>query len=151
MGSFSLFHWLIVLILFGVPLFFVFRKPLVGPNRFGGRPQAMGFGQAIGSYFKNYVNFSGRASRSEFWYSVLFVFLVAIALLVVDRSETLSRIWSLATFLPWIAVAARRLHDINRSGWWQLLGLLPLVGSVVVLVWYCRASTMDDSREAVFA
>ncbi|MBB2705215.1 UNVERIFIED_ORG: uncharacterized membrane protein YhaH (DUF805 family) [Rhizobium esperanzae] len=68
-----------------------------------------------------------------------------------DRSETLSRIWSLATFLPWIAVAARRLHDINRSGWWQLLGLLPLVGSVVVLVWYCRASTMDDSREAVFA
>ncbi|ANL47262.1 hypothetical protein AMC87_CH02591 [Rhizobium phaseoli] len=151
MGSFSLFHWLIVLILFGVPLFFVFRKPLVGPNRFGGRPQAMGFGQAIGRYFKNYVNFSGRASRSEFWYSVLFVFLVAIALLVVDRSETLSRIWSLATFLPWIAVAARRLHDINRSGWWQLLGLLPLVGSLVVLVWYCRASTMDDSREAVFA
>ncbi|WP_184695138.1 DUF805 domain-containing protein [Rhizobium leguminosarum] len=151
MGSFSLFHWLIVLILFGVPFFFVFRKPLVGPNRFGGRPQAMGFGQAIGSYFKNYVNFSGRASRSEFWYSALFVSLVAIALLVVDRSQTLNRIWSLATFLPWIAVAARRLHDVNRSGWWQLLVLLAPIGSVVVLVWYCRASTVDDSREAVFA
>ncbi|PDT00197.1 hypothetical protein CO666_31985 [Rhizobium chutanense] len=151
MGGFSLFHWLIILIPVGVALFFVSRKPLVGPNRFGGRPPAMGFGQAIGSFFKNYVNFSGRASRSEFWYSVLFFFLVAIALLVVDRSETLSWIWSLATFLPGIAVAARRLHDINRSGWWQLLGLVPLIGSVVVLAWYCRASTVDESREAVFA
>ncbi|NNU48262.1 DUF805 domain-containing protein [Rhizobium sp. WYCCWR 11279] len=151
MGSFSLFHWLIVLILIGVPLIFVFRKPLAGPNRFGGLPPAMGFGQAIGSFFKNYVNFSGRASRSEFWYSFLFAVLVSIALYIVDRSETLRLIWSLATFLPWIAMAARRLHDINRSGWWQLLGLLVPIGPVVLLVWYCRASTMDDSREAVFA
>ncbi|MGO6743539.1 DUF805 domain-containing protein [Rhizobium leguminosarum] len=151
MGSFSLWHWLIVLILIGVPLIFVFRKPLAGPNRFGGLPPAMGFGQAIGSFFKNYVNFSGRASRSEFWFSTLFVVLVSIALYAVDRSETLSRIWSLATFLPSIAMAARRLHDINRSGWWQLLGLLFPIGTVVVLVWYCRASTADDSREAVFA
>ncbi|WP_064691992.1 DUF805 domain-containing protein [Rhizobium aegyptiacum] len=151
MGSFSLFHWLIVLILIGVPLIFVFRKPPTGPNRFGGMPQAMGFGQAIGSFFKNYVNFSGRASRSEFWYSVLFVLLVAIALYVVDRTETLNLIWSLATFLPSIAMAARRLHDTNRSGWWQLLGLLFPIGTVVVLAWYCRASTADDSREAVFA
>ncbi|MBX4929053.1 DUF805 domain-containing protein [Rhizobium binae] len=151
MGSFSLFHWLIVLILIGVPLIFVFKKPLVGPNRFGGRPPAMDFGQAIASFFKNYVNFSGRASRSEFWYSFLFAFLVSIVLYFVDRSETLRLIWSLATFLPWIAMAARRLHDINRSGWWQLLGLLFPIGSVILLVWYCRASTMDDSREAVFA
>ncbi|MDO3435513.1 DUF805 domain-containing protein [Rhizobium sp. CBN3] len=151
MGSFSLFHWLIVLILIGVPLIFVLKKPLVGPNRFGGRPPAMGFGQAIASFFKNYVNFSGRASRSEFWYSALFIFLVAIVLYVVDRSETLNLIWSLATFLPSIAMAARRLHDINRSGWWQLLALLVPIGSVVVLAGYCTASTMDDSREAVFA
>jgi uncharacterized membrane protein YhaH (DUF805 family) len=151
MGTFSLWHWLIVLILIGVPLIFVFRKPLAGPNRFGGLPSAMGFGQAIGSFFKNYVNFSGRASRSEFWFSTLFVVLVSVALYAVDRSETLSRIWSLATFLPSIAMAARRLHDINRSGWWQLLGLLFPIGTVVVLVWYCRASTVDDSREAVFA
>ncbi|RUL98062.1 DUF805 domain-containing protein [Rhizobium chutanense] len=151
MGSFSLFHWLIVLILFGVPLFFVLRKPLTGPNRFGGLPPAMGFGQAIGSFFKNYVNFSGRASRSEFWYSALFASLVAVALYIVDRSGTLRLIWSLATFLPGIAVAARRLHDVNRSGWWQLIGLLFPIGPVVLLVWYCRASTVGDSREAVFA
>ncbi len=77
----------------------------------------MSFGQAIGSYFKNYANFSGRASRSEFWYPTLFVFLVAIVLYVVDRSGTLNLIWRLATFLPLIAMAARRLHDTNRSGW----------------------------------
>lgn len=151
MGSFSLFHWLIILILIGVPLIFVFRKPLVGPNRFGARPPATGFGQAIGSYFKNYVNFSGRASRSEFWYSVLFAVLVSVALYLVDRSETLNLIWSLATFLPSIAIAARRLHDVNRSGWWQLLALLFPIGTVVVLVWYCRASTVEDSTEAAFA
>ncbi|MBX4930669.1 DUF805 domain-containing protein [Rhizobium bangladeshense] len=135
----------------GVALIFVFRKPPGGPNRFGGLPQAMGFGQAIGSYFKNYVNFSGRAGRSEFWYPTLFVFLVAIGLYVVDRSGTLNLIWWLATFLPSIAMAARRLHDSNRSGWWQLLALLFPIGSVVVLAWYCRASTVEDSREAVFA
>ncbi|MGG7579520.1 DUF805 domain-containing protein [Rhizobium sp. Nf11,1] len=151
MGSFSLFHWLIVLIPISVALIFVFRKTPIGPNRFGGQPQAMGFGQAIGSYFKNYVNFSGRASRSEFWYSALFVFLVAIALYFVDRSATLNLIWSLATFLPSIAMAARRLHDTNRSGWWQLLALLFPIGTVVVLAWYCRASTVEDSREPVFA
>ncbi|MDC9809209.1 MULTISPECIES: DUF805 domain-containing protein [Rhizobium] len=151
MGSFSLFHWLIVLILIGVPLIFIFRKPPAGPNRFGGLPQAMGFGQAIASYFKNYVTFSGRASRSEFWYSTLFVLLVGIALYVVDRSETLNRIWSLATFLPSIAMAARRLHDVNRSGWHQLLGLLAPIGTIAVLVWYCKAPTADHSREAVFA
>ncbi|MFS8147958.1 DUF805 domain-containing protein [Rhizobium sp. BR 249] len=151
MGSFSLWHWLILLIVIVVPVIFIFRKPPAGPNRFGGLAQPMGFGQAIGSYFKNYVTFRGRASRSEFWYSALFLSLVAIALLVVDRSQTLNRIWSLATFLPWIAVAARRLHDVNRSGWHQLLWFLFPIGTIAVLVWYCRAPTADHARETVFA
>lgn len=151
MGSFSLWHWLILLIVIAVPLIFIFRKPPAGPNRFGGLPQSMGFGQAIGSYFKNYVNFRGRASRSEFWYSTLFVFLIGIVLYFVDRSEISNRIWSLATFLPSIAMAARRLHDINRSGWHQLLGFLFPIGTIAVLVWYCRAPTADHSRETVFA
>ncbi|EJZ17557.1 hypothetical protein RCCGEPOP_30164 [Rhizobium sp. Pop5] len=142
---------MIVLIVVVVPLIFILRKPPAGPNRFGGLAEPMGFGQAIGSYFRNYVTFSGRASRSEFWYSALFQSVVAIALLVVDRSETLNRIWSLVTFLPWIAMAARRLHDVNRSGWHQLLGLLFPIGSIAVLVWYCKAPTADHSRETVFA
>ncbi|OWV78277.1 hypothetical protein ATY78_12985 [Rhizobium sp. R635] len=111
----------------------------------------MGFGQAIGSYFKNYVTFRGRASRSEFWYSTLFVALVAIALYLVDRSQTLNHIWSLATFLPSIAMASRRFHDVNRSGWHQLLGLLFPIGTIATLVWYCKAPRADHSRESVFA
>jgi hypothetical protein len=150
MGSFSLFHWLVVLIPLTVPLFFIFRKPPAGPNRFGGLPQAMGFGQAISSYFKKYVDFTGRASRSEFWFSTLFVVLVSIALYLVDRTVTLNGIWSLATLLPSIAMATRRLHDINRSGWHQLLGVLAPIGTIAVIVWYCRAPAADDSRASVF-
>ncbi|RUM25680.1 DUF805 domain-containing protein [Rhizobium vallis] len=151
MGSFSLWHWLILLILVVVPLIFIFRNPPAGPNRFGGLPEAMGFGQAIKSYFKKYVDFTGRASRSEFWFSWLFVFLVASVLYAVDRTEILYWIWSLATLLPSIAMATRRLHDINRSGWHLLLGLLFPIGSIAVLVWYCRAPAADHSRSSVFA
>jgi uncharacterized membrane protein YhaH (DUF805 family) len=150
MGGFSLFHWLVVLIPLAVPLFFIFRKPAAGPNRFGGLPPGTGFGQAISSYFKKYVDFSGRASRSEFWFSALFVALVSIVLYLVDRTATLNGIWSLATFLPSIAMAARRFHDINKSGWHQLLGILFPIGTIAVLVWYCRAPSVDDSRASVF-
>ncbi|MGO7579958.1 DUF805 domain-containing protein [Rhizobium ruizarguesonis] len=150
MGGFSLFHWLVVLIPLAVPLFFIFRKPAAGPNRFGGLPPGMGFGQAISSYFKKYVDFSGRASRSEFWFSALFVALVSIVLYLLDRTATLNGIWSLATFLPSIAMAARRFHDINKSGWHQLLGILFPIGTIAVLVWYCRAPSVDDSRASVF-
>ncbi|MGO4115173.1 DUF805 domain-containing protein [Rhizobium ruizarguesonis] len=148
MGSFSLIHWLVVLI--PAALIFILRKPPAGPNRFGGLPEAMGFGQAISSYFKKYVDFSGRASRSEFWFSALFVVLVSIVLYLVDRTATLNGIWSLATFLPSIAMAARRFHDINRSGWHQLLGVLAPIGTIAVIVWYCRAPSVDDSRASVF-
>ncbi|MFS2180428.1 DUF805 domain-containing protein [Rhizobium pisi] len=151
MGSFSLWHWLILLILVIVPLIFIFRKPPAGPNRFGGPPDAMGFGQAISSYFRKYVDFTGRASRSEFWFSTLFVVLVSVALYAVDRTEVSNRIWSLATLLPSIAMATRRFHDINRSGWHQLLGLLFPIGTIAVLVWYCRAPAADHSRTSVFA
>ena len=150
MGSFSLWHWLIVLIVIAVPLIFIFRKPPEGPNRFGGPAEPMGFGQAIGSYFKNYVNFRDRASRSEFWFSTLFVALIGIALYFVDSTEIFRTIWSLATFLPSIAMAARRFHDINRSGWHQLLGMLFPIGTIAVLVWYCKAPTADQSRASVF-
>jgi len=151
MGSFSLWHWLIVLILVIVPLIFIFRKPPAGPNRFGDLPQAMGFGQAIGSFFKKYVDFTGRASRSEFWFATLFVVLVSFPLQFVDQSGIVSGIWSLATFLPSIAMATRRFHDINRSGWHQLLWLCIPIGTIAVLVWYCRAPAAAHSRASVFA
>jgi len=97
------------------------------------------------------VNFSGRASRSEFWYAMLFVFLVSIFLSVVDLSLGLDEfglgnIFSLAVLLPNIAVTARRLHDINRSGWFQLLGWLFPIGSLAVFVWFCREGSDADLK-----
>jgi len=87
----------------------------------------MTFSEAISSGFRNYVGFSGRASRSEFWYWVLFSVLVSIALSIIDlallsgKTTVLSSIWSLATLLPSLAVGVRRLHDTDRSGWWDQL------------------------------
>ena len=87
----------------------------------------MNFGEAIASGFRNYVTFSGRASRSEFWYWTLFAILVAIASGIIDRAlieseyGLLQPLTSLALLLPGLAVAARRLHDLNQSAWWLLL------------------------------
>ncbi|ANM11048.1 MULTISPECIES: DUF805 domain-containing protein [unclassified Rhizobium] len=150
MGSFSLFHWLIILVPLSVGLILAFRKPAAGPNRFGDLPQAMGFGQAISSFFRKYVDFTGRASRSEFWFSTLFVVLVDIAFYLIEPTGALGGIWSLAVFLPSIAMATRRLHDINRSGWFQLIALLIPIGTIVVLAWCCRAPAAADSRASVF-
>ncbi|ARM88891.1 hypothetical protein RHEC894_CH02603 [Rhizobium sp. CIAT894] len=149
-GSFSLFHWLVILVPLSVGLILAFKKPAAGPNRFGDLPQAMGFGQAISSFFRKYVDFNGRASRSEFWFSTLFVILVSFALYLIEPTGALGGIWSLAVFLPSIAMATRRLHDINRSGWFQLFALLVPIGTIVVLAWYCKAPAAADSRASAF-
>jgi len=146
MGSFSIWHWLIVLVFIALPLVFVLRAAPVGVNRFGEIPTSMNFSEAVSSFFRNYVNFSGRASRSEFWYSYLFILIVFVILMIVDavvNNEIISSIWHLAVFLPTLAMTARRLHDINRSGWYQLLaGLFP-IGSIALIIWYCKKS--DDT------
>lgn len=108
----------------------------------------MGFGDAVRSVLGKYATFEGRASRSEFWYFVLFLVIVNIILNIVDMSllntvmltdagkiGILSSLFSLAMLLPNLAVAARRLHDVGRSGWWLLL-LLTGIGSLVLLFWY---------------
>lgn len=140
MGSFSIWHWVIVLVFILVPLIFVFRSPPPGPNRFGAPPSPMGFGEAISSFFKNYVNFNGRAARSEYWFAMLFLAIMSFIFGLIDRTDTLGSIWAIAMFLPGIAVAARRLHDINRSGWHQLLWILAPVGTIVVFCWYCTGA-----------
>lgn len=88
--------------------------------------------------WKNYVNFQGRARRKAYWLFVLFNFIAAVLLGVIDSilgtDAMLSSIYSLAVFLPSIALGVRRLHDIGRSGWWLLIGLIPLVGWIVLLV-----------------
>ena len=97
----------------------------------------MTFKQAIQSGFQNYVTFSGRAARSEYWYWTLFVFLSAFVLAIVDSAlgTPFYAIFALGVFLPNLAVLVRRLHDRNKSGWWILLFLIPLIGAVILLIW----------------
>ncbi len=109
----------------------------------------MGFGEAIGSCFSKYVTFSGRACRSEYWFFALFVVIVDVVANVVDAAagtSLLGVIIGLALFLPNLAVSVRRLHDIDRSGWWVLLGLIPVVGWVIVIVWACTRGTPGPNR-----
>ena len=80
--------------------------------------------------FAKYVDFEGEASRSEWWF-FLFTGVVSFALAIV--SNKLSGVFSLAVLVPFIAVTVRRLHDTNRSGWWVLVWLLPVVGWLILV------------------
>ena len=93
----------------------------------------MTFGESIKTCFSKYADFNGRADRSEYWWFELFCLLVIVGAGMVN--ETLSNLVSLALALPSLAVGARRLHDINKSGWWQLLYLIPVIGWIVVIYW----------------
>ena len=117
------------------------------------------FGDALKSCFTKYVDFSGRASRCEFWYFYLFQVLVMFIpnLLYFIGIATweyefevlglvLQSIASAALFLPSLAVGARRLHDTGRSGWNMLFALIPLVGAILLIVWWCEDSE-DGSNE----
>jgi uncharacterized membrane protein YhaH (DUF805 family) len=97
----------------------------------------MNFVDAVKICFRKYADFNGCASRPEFWWWVLFTFVGAAALQAV--SYNLSAAFSIATFVPGIAVASRRLHDTDRSGWLQLLWFVPLVGWIVLVIWCAEA------------
>lgn len=99
----------------------------------------MDFKTAVSKCFNNYVTFSGRAQRSEFWYFILFTFVVSLVLGILD--ERLSGLWELAVFLPTVSVAVRRLHDLEKSGWWWWLCLIPLIGWIILIVWYATEGT----------
>ena len=104
----------------------------------------MNFVDAVKTCFSKYVGFEGRATRSEYWWWVLFVFAVAIVMGVL-RLGMIGNLFSLATLLPSIAVGARRLHDIGKSGWWQLIALIPLIGWLVLIYWAVQPSEGDNA------
>ncbi len=112
----------------------------------------MGFGEAISTVFGKYATFSGRAVRSEYWFRVLFTVIVLIVLNIIQFTVSaiggslLQLVFELATLIPSIAVACRRLHDTDRSGWWQLLAFVPIVGFILLLVWYCQPGTPGANR-----
>jgi uncharacterized membrane protein YhaH (DUF805 family) len=103
----------------------------------------MGFVDAIKSGFNNYVNFQGRARRSEYWFWFLFTFLLSIVASIIDGVlgiYLLAGLAMLATILPSIAVGVRRLHDTGRSGFWLFIALIPLVGAIVLIIFYVSDS-----------
>jgi uncharacterized membrane protein YhaH (DUF805 family) len=109
----------------------------------------MNFTQAISSGFSNYVNFAGRAIRSEYWYWTLFIVIASIVTSIIDAVLGITLfepIFSLAILLPSIAVGVRRLHDLDRSGWWLLLGFIPLIGAIVLIVWFVGRGTPGANR-----
>lgn len=112
----------------------------------------MNFIEAIKSGFQNYVNFSGRAIRSEFWFWVLFAVLVSIVTSALDYLifphmdlSPINSLASLGLFLPGLAVSIRRLHDLDRTGWWILIELT-IIGIILIIVWFCMRGTVGPNR-----
>jgi uncharacterized membrane protein YhaH (DUF805 family) len=116
----------------------------------------MNLGEAISSCFRNYANFSGRAVRSEYWYWYLFVAIVLIVLGAIDERlypgpleiGPFSYVYiaiALGLILPGLAVSVRRLHDIDRTGWWVLIGAT-VIGTLVLIYWACLPGTPGSNR-----
>jgi uncharacterized membrane protein YhaH (DUF805 family) len=100
----------------------------------------MSFGEAISDGFSKYATFSGRSSRSAYWYWVLFYVLVVIGASILDAvvgTPVFTLLTWLGFIIPNLAVLVRRLHDTDRTGWWVLIGLIPLIGAIVLIVFAC--------------
>jgi uncharacterized membrane protein YhaH (DUF805 family) len=109
----------------------------------------MNFPDAIKSFFVNYVTFSGRSARSEYWYVALGALIVGLVLgvvAVIVHTQILTCLFELAIIVPSLALVSRRLHDVDRSFWWALLGFIPIVGGIILIVWYCTKGTTGDNR-----
>lgn len=107
----------------------------------------MTFQESIRVCFSKYADFNGRADRSEYWWFFLFIVIASLATSMV--SSILSGLFSLGTLLPSIAAAARRLHDTNRSGWWQLIAIVPVIGIIVLFVFLAQESKLRKIEENV--
>ncbi|ROS05432.1 uncharacterized membrane protein YhaH (DUF805 family) [Sinobacterium caligoides] len=97
--------------------------------------------------FNKYADFTGRARRQEFWMFILFYYIFYLVACVIDwlmGTVLLSGIYMLVTFLPYISISARRLHDTGRTGWWQLIALIPLIGFIILTVFFIQESAEDN-------
>jgi uncharacterized membrane protein YhaH (DUF805 family) len=97
---------------------------------------------------KKYAEFTGRTTRKEFWMFILFYLLIYIGMVIVDSvlgTMIFTLVYALGMFVPSISISARRLHDTGRTGWWQLIGLIPLIGLIVLIVFYVQESQGDNA------
>lgn len=104
----------------------------------------MTFQESIKLCLQKYTDFEGRAKRPEYWWFMLFLILVSLALGMV--SNILSALFTLGTIVPSLAVGARRLHDTGRSGWMQLIGLIPFIGWIVLIYFYVQEGDAIDNQ-----
>jgi len=115
----------------------------------------MGFADAVKAFFSNYVKFDGRSRRSEYWWPQLFIFLVSLVIGVLTGilGETIgglfaiiALVFQLAVLIPTISVSVRRLHDHDKSGWWLLIALVPIVGALYLLFLFVTRGTSGPNR-----
>jgi uncharacterized membrane protein YhaH (DUF805 family) len=111
----------------------------------------MEFIEAVKSVFSKYATFQGRACRSEYWWFGLFCMIVGFGLMVISRAVlggtgVLNMLFTLAIFLPSTAVLVRRLHDIDKSGWWYFIIFIPVIGLILYLFWMCKKGTSGPNR-----
>jgi len=113
----------------------------------------VGFFGSIALGFQRYFDFKGRSSRPEYWWWVLFTIIMAIGIQLMeylvfgdDSKRILSTIWELTILIPSLSLGVRRLHDINRSGWWLLLWFAILIGWIVLFVWTIRRGDEGDNK-----
>jgi uncharacterized membrane protein YhaH (DUF805 family) len=119
------------------------------------KPLKVSFGEAVALAFKNYATFDGRATRGEFWWFALFNAVIVWSLslaAVFPGSEGLQGLflwaywgWVLATLVPYLALYARRLHDVDRSGW-SWLWSLTIIGAIPVFIWFCTKGDEHANR-----
>ncbi|MDC0911613.1 DUF805 domain-containing protein [Aquiluna sp.] len=121
----------------------------------------MDFQTALRSFWKRYRDFRGRSRRSEYWFIQLFLVVTNIAVAIIDLAlmgwdvdrfiangggGIVGLVWILVTIVPALAVLVRRLHDTGKSGWWALVGFLPLVGAAVLLVFTVTDSSPGENK-----
>lgn len=112
--------------------------------------------ESVKKCYKNYANFEGRATRSEFWYFYLFfyltIFLLAFISGIIKEGEVIfviGAIFVLGSLTPFAAVTARRLHDVGRSGWWQVLAAIPyvnIIGVIALIFWWCSEGEKKKNK-----
>lgn len=99
--------------------------------------------------YKQYADFTGRANRQKYWMFYLFYVLFYIGLTIIDNvigtGGTLSLLFALASLVPSLAIGARRLHDTNKSGWWQLIILIPIIGAIVLIVFFAQKGDQGEN------